>query len=215
MLKILISVLALSLVSGCGLLVQTKPMDEDKLADLKGKTLAVTKPHKVNMGLFTKSDALLGIFSTTMSAEEITNRYELPDPAFDISKNVESKLVKNVKMKVTKRQQLKERTGDATEIAGQFDGVDYILDIETINSQMIYKPLAFGEYKLIYRAKLQLVESASKEVVASSVCVVESDENDSHSYDDMVAQNAKLLKKDFNRAANHCTREFTTDILKI
>jgi len=214
MFRLITAAISIAILSGCGM-ISTKPIAPEKFTELKGKKLAVTTPFKAKLNVLTVGGALMAGTVGFSSEDDISTVYRLQDPAFSISKNVEKKLAQKAKIKVSEHKKLSEPSRDPEEIAPQFPNADYILDINTVNAFFGYKPFDFGSYRLLYNAKLQLVEADTKTIVAESICHTESDEDQSIGYDEFLANNAKLLKAEYARAIQLCTKEFSQSILRI
>jgi hypothetical protein len=215
MLKTIAVSLALIVLSGCGM-ISTKPITDDKFTELKGKSLAVTKPIGRSTSVLTIGGALVaGLTVFNSSEDDLTTTFKIADPAINISKRVSESLIKKSKIKLNAKKALKEESRDAEEIISQFPKSDYVLDINTVFSMFSYKPFDFGSYKLAYTSKLQLFEASTKMVVAESICAVSSDDEQSISYDDFLDNDAKLLKLEFKRAEKLCTEQFSKEILKV
>lgn len=215
MIRLISSLLFISLLSGCGF-ISTKPIAPETFSDLKGKKLAVTKPFDTGVAVVTIGGALVeGMTIFNASEDDLKTTFSIEDPAFSISKTVKNRLTKKSKIKLTKEKQLKERSRDANEILAQFPDADYVLDINTVNTIFSYRPLEFGVYKLTYNAKLQLFEAKTKTVVAEAICHQVTDDEQSFGYDEYLKDNAKLLKGEFARVAKLCSDEFSKKILTI
>ncbi len=215
MYKLITTALAVTILSGCGI-ISTKPITPEKFTELKGKKLAVTTPIESRLSVLTVGGAMVsGLTVFTGSEDDLSKMYGLKDPAIEISKIVELNLIKKSKIKIKQHKSLSELSRDPLEIASQFKGVDYVLDINTVSMMFSYRPFDFGTYKLMYNAKLQLVESKTNSVIAESICSNVTDDEVSISYDEYLEDNAKLLKAEFERATNLCAVEFSKSILRI
>lgn len=214
MLKIVLTAALAVSLSGCGLLLETKPLTADTGAELKGKKVVVTEPYNVGLSAMTLTDVYLGIFSPDPSGSELQERYGIEDPINSLRDRVLSSWKKDLKLQVSGSKQLSKYMVSAEELTDGVQNADFVLDVSSANMIFTYKIGSFSEYNVKYKAKLQLVDANNKTVVAQKLCDVVSGDDKSYTYDDYLDQNAKLLKEALTEVANKCAFELSIASLK-
>lgn len=93
---------------------------------------------------------------------------------------------------------------------------DMILDIRTSNWGIENFDFSIGKYRVVYSVSLKLVDASSGEVLAENACGRwPSKSNYSPSRDQLLANNASLLKQELKTAADFCTNYFKTTTLRM
>lgn len=98
------------------------------------------------------------------------------------------------------------------EVARLHGGVDLVLEIRT--DQWGFAPVRLGHYGVTYRGTLRLIDTRTRTLVAEGNCVsLPVDSPDAPSYDELLANNAMLLKADLTSLEQFCTDDYRTRIL--
>ncbi|WP_459779033.1 hypothetical protein [Photobacterium sp. R1] len=205
------------ILSGC---VSTNniPIDEAKLTSAQPKSITVTQREKPDFSAMTAGKAYLGIFgAAAMISEgnEIVEQNHVEDPASYISQTLRKVLAQKYQLSVAESQQLID-SDDAADIAQAYHNADLILDIETINWSFVYYPTDWDNYRVIYSAKLRLVDARNESILAEGFCArVPEEEESAPSYEALLENNASILKSELRSAADHCIQEFEHNVLAI
>ncbi|KMW47357.1 hypothetical protein AC240_11005, partial [Ralstonia sp. MD27] len=84
----------------------------------------------------------------------------------------------------------------------------------TLQWMFSYYPTDWAHYRVTYAARLRLIETSSKQILAESMCSgVQGDDNNPPSKDQLLDNQATLLKKYLDQAANGCVEAFARDVL--
>ncbi len=88
--------------------------------------------------------------------------------------------------------------------------------MQTINWSFGYFPTDWNSYRVMYSAKAQLLERSTGKVVAEGFCsrVPEATE-DAPSHETLLADNAAVLKRELNLAADECIATLKATMLRI
>ena len=85
---------------------------------------------------------------------------------------------------------------DIDYLVDHYSGTDYILDIKTFQWMFNYYPTNWSHYKVTNSARLRLIDTAAKNVVAESMCQsVQGDDDNPPTKDNLFNDNARLLKE--------------------
>lgn len=216
--KILLFVLLGAFMTGC---VSTKniPITDEKLGSMKGSSLAISKRKLPDFSAMTAGKAMfggLGGVAMISAGNKIVKENAIEDPALYIAATISSGLMQHHELTVDADVSVTVSGNSSSKIAKMNFSTDYLLDIQTVNWSFAYFPTDWDNYRVIYSAKLRLIEKTSQKVVAEGFCsrVPDQDEN-SPSYDQLLADKAARLKSELRIAADKCISEFKSDILNI
>jgi phosphatidylglycerophosphatase A len=199
--RMMVLVAGLVTFAGC---VSTKivPLEQGRMASLRGKTLTVAKREKPSFGAMTAGKALLGaIGAVAMIAKgnSIVQENNVEDPAGYIAKELAGDLATAHSMTVVQAE----------------GGADILLDVRTVNWSFVYFPTAPHRYRVIYSAKLKLTDTRSGKVLAEGFCARIPEKSDSApGYEELLADQAARLKQELTAGADQCIGEFRSKVLK-
>jgi hypothetical protein len=91
---------------------------------------------------------------------------------------------------------------------------DYLLDVRTHNWSFVYFPTDWDTYRVLYHAKLRLIDVKNNQVVAEAFCSHEPEQSqESLSYDELLNDNARGLTQELHLAAEYCVNDFRAKLL--
>jgi hypothetical protein len=211
----LISVLV---VSAC---VSTRliPVDRDKLARLHGATIAVTTRPKPSFTAMTAGKAafgMIGAFAMISAGNAIVREDDIQDPAVQIREDLSAGLVRDYGL-VREGSSVKTDTGEVTALARQYRAADLVLDVQTINWSFGYFPTNWHRYRVMYGAKLRLIDTKRAALVAEGYCAWNSETGPAAAPTgaQLLAGHGLLLKAKLAAAAEHCIRVFRKKVLLV
>ncbi len=214
--KYLLAVMLLLSVTGC---VSTKnvPMADNHLENMKGSQISLAKRELPGFGAMTAGKAMFGAIggmAMISAGNQIVAENNVEDPAIYIAQSLAGDLV-GFGLTVSDENVAVSANSTSKVVKTPFNA-DYLLDIQTVNWSFGYFPTDWDNYRVIYSAKLRLINGKTKRVEAEGFCsrVPDQDEN-SPSYDELLANNAERLKQELKVAADYCIGEFKTNVLKI
>ena len=197
----MIMVAGLVTLTGC---VSTKmvPLPQARMANLQGKTLTILKREKPSFTAGTAGKATfgaIGAIAMTVKGNSIVRENDIEDPAYYIAEQLAGDLVNAHSMTV----------GAAGESA------DVLLDVQTVNWGFVYFPTDWNSYRVIYGAKLRLMDNRSRKVLAEGFCGRNPEKSDSApGYEELTVNRAARLKQELMAGADHCIAEFRSKVLK-
>lgn len=108
-----------------------------------------------------------------------------------------------------------DKPGDLAAWARENNVRDLIIDVETNGWGFIYQGFNFGSYTVNYSAMFRLIDSSSGEIVAQHFCIGNSHEEPegAPSHEDLLANDAALIKSLLDERARACIEEITTQVL--
>lgn len=206
------------LAAGCAT-VNHVPLPADKAAQFPGKTVATTQYPAPDFTAFTPGSAtfgLIGAFAAIAEGNQIVKTNAVEDPALKIGQGVTQRLAASWKMKPSPPAGQPLAKDDPESVAAAHPGVDYLVDVKTLNWMFIYYPTDWAHYQVSYSARLRLIESSTRKVVAETMCRSDQgDEKNRPTKDQLLDQQAALLKEYLSRASAACVDAFSKEVLKL
>ena len=201
--------------------VSTKnvPLDVAKLESSKPQSLVVTARGKPDFSAMTPGKAafaMLGAAGAISEGNKIVKENNVEDPANYISTEVTKVLSKRFKISSVKRAKKPTQATDATKLANDYPTGGLIVDVQTINWSFIYFPTDWSHFRVIYSAKMRLVDGKSKKMLAEGFCsrVPEKDES-SPTKDQLLANSAARLKKELQISAGDCVKQLVDNVINV
>lgn len=199
--------------------VQHAPLSSDASAKLQGKSLAATKYPTADFVAMTAGKAVFAVIgAVAMIAEgnSIIKENGIEDPARKISQRLADKLVASRDMRLNTGADKLTQNDSIDALVAAYPSASYLVDVKTLNWLFTYYPADWAHYKIIYSARLRLIDASSKRVVAESACVShQGDDKNPPSKDQLLENQAALLRKYFDQAADSCVNVLARDILKL
>lgn len=217
MFRITLAAAVAVLLSACAS-VNHAPISAEAAGKLQGKKVAAARGEKPDFTAFTAGKAafaVLGAAAMISEGNAIVKDNEIADPALNIAAQLQTRLAA---AKATQPQPdpTAFTKDDVAAIVAANPGVDYVLDVRTLNWMFNYYPTDWAHYRITYGAKLRLIDVAAKSVVAESACsTVQGDDKNPPSKDQLLENKAALLKSYLEKAATACTEVLARDVLKI
>jgi hypothetical protein len=158
--------------------------------------------------------ALLGAAAQISSGNKIINENQVEDPAIYIANELAKTLESQLGITQITTSASKTTTNNVKTLAEQYKSADILLDVQTTHWQSIYYISDWNNYKVLYAAKLRLIDTKNQKVLAESSCSKNQDDKEnSPSYDQLIANNATVLKAALKSHADACISEFKTNAL--
>lgn len=202
--------------SGC-VSVQEMPIEANSLDTLKGRELMLSVRARPDFAAMTVGKAaiggLIGAAAMISAGNEIVAHNDIQDPARHISERLGRALKDSYGVRLASRETAIV-SDEISEIVSNSPDADLVLDTRTINWSLAYFPTSWGKYRVIYSARLRLVDVKRRKVLAEGGCRHLPEETEmSPSYDELIANNAARLKLELAAAAAFCAGEFGSKTL--
>jgi hypothetical protein len=99
-------------------------------------------------------------------------------------------------------------------LAAQGKAIDYLLDVRTVNWLYDYYLSNLARYRVLYYARLRLIDTHTRAVVAEALCKTQPNtDEDPPTQDELLNDHAAGLKRLLEKAAADCTDVFSQQIL--
>lgn len=204
-------------VSGC---VSTKivPLDAEAIEKAKGGTVAVTTREKPSFSAMTAGKAgfgLLGAAAMISAGNKIVEENKIDDPANFIQKKLLGEFALDNNLSVTQIDNTVADGADVKKLSKQYAKADILFDVQTINWSFAYFPSDWNNYRVIYSAKLRVIDTKRGKLIADGFCArVPEKTDDAPSHEQLLANGAERLKKELQLGAEHCVQELRSKVLK-
>lgn len=197
--------------------VQHAPLSSSSAEQLRGETLAVTKYETPSFGAMTAGKAMFGAIggvAMIAAGNSIVKENDVQDPARKISQKLAEKLVTTRDMRLANGADKTASEDKIETLTTTYPDSKFLLDVSTLQWMFSYYPTDWAHYRITYMARLRLIDTASKRVIAESACTsTPVDDNNPPSKDQLLNNRAALLKKYLDQAAGGCIEVFARDVL--
>jgi hypothetical protein len=216
MFRFLLVVVA-AMTAGC-VSVQQIPMSAASLEAVKGKELALTERAKPDFSAMTPARGAFGMIGAAVTISEgnkLIKENRIEDPAVYIGRTLAADLQGRHNTRLSPKG-APIASDDVTDLVKNASGTDLVLDVRTINWSFVHFPAVWGKYRVIYSARMRLVDTKSGRVLAESGCHRAPEHTpDAPSYYELVSNSAQRLKQELKTAADFCISEFKAKALAL
>lgn len=203
-------------LSGC---VSTKivPVDHKTLTSFQGRTVVTSQRDRPAFSANTAGKVVFGMVGAVVavtSGNALIKENDVQDPAIYIGKALLADLVTDEVLTPVPEASTT-NTDDVQKLAKQYSNADLLLDVQTVNWSFWYFPTNWTHYKVIYSAKLRLIDTKHSKLLADGFCSrVPEETPDAPTHEELVENNAARLKKELATAADFCIHEFRTKVFE-
>jgi hypothetical protein len=216
MLRTIGIILGLIMLAGC---VSTKSVQvkEKDLVSVQGGTVTTSTREKPGFAAMTAGKAMFGAIggaAMVVAGNNIVEENDVDDPAHYIAQELAKGFADANAMSIVESEGVTTSGTKPAELAKQHSNADVLLDVQTVNWSFGYFPTDWNSYRVIYSAKLRLVDTKEKKLLAEGFCsrVPEKTEN-APSHEELLADHAARLKSELAIAADYCIATFRKDVL--
>jgi hypothetical protein len=203
--------------AGC-VSVQQIPMSAASIEQIKDKEIALSQRVRPDFAATTPARAAFGGLGAGIIISEgnrIIKENGVQDPAVYIAHTVASDFQGRYNTRLSPKG-APVTSDEVADLVKNANGSDLVLDIRTINWSLVYFPTSWGKYRVIYSARLRLVDAKSGRVLAEGGCHrVPEHSAQSPTYDELVTNSAARLKQELKTAADFCIGEFKAKTLAL
>jgi len=203
-------------LSGC-VSAPTKSLDSG--STLQGKHVVVSHYAKPDFSAFTPGKAAFGMFGAIAminAGNELVNTENIQDPAIEISEHIANNLVEKRSASMLTAQHPVATDDSPASLVRTYPGADIILDVKTINWMYVYYPSQWSKYRVMYAARVRLIDGKTGALVAQHMCKVDpTDPNNPPTVDALRADHAALLKQFLHKAADTCVSDAEQHALRV
>lgn len=207
-----------ALLAGCAT-VDVVKVSESQRASLEGQPLTVvyhpqpsftaSNAGKVAAGsLFGAIGGAIAGASMNSAGNEIVATYSVQDPAAAIASRLGPAYGSHLRASVTQSASAPS-SDEPAQLSQQAGGTGAVFDVRTLSWMFQYFPTNWTHYRVVYAARARLIDARSGQVIGQAPCNYQSnDEAGAPTYDELLANNAAILKAALAKAAENCANEF-------
>lgn len=210
-------ILLISCVSMVGCAGVNKiPLKHDVATTLADKTLEKTNYEKPDFSAMTAAKVAIPFASFTMisAGNKIIKTNNVEDPAHFVANKFSETLADKFNLTVAESTPKISNSDKINSLVELYSKADILVDVKTLGWNFCYFPTDWDSYRVMYTARLRLIDTSTNTVIAEDLCsYVPEYSNDAPSYDDLVNENAAGLKLQLHKAANFCLDYFNKNII--
>ncbi|MBT8046570.1 MAG: hypothetical protein KJN67_05340 [Pontiella sp.] len=213
--KVIIGGVLIATLSGCA--TKTVPLTSSVGNAYRGKTITYAVHEKPSFSAMTADKAMFGAIGGVAminKGNKIIRENNVPDPAATIGATLVNDLA--IKYGLVVKQPTKRTSSTKTEqVASDYRNADLVLDVQTKNWGFAYFPMDWDNYRIMYGAKLKLIDTRTvTELASGSVSYDSKKSNGKHpSYGQLINNQAAGLKQELKKAQTHSIIDFRKRIL--
>lgn len=218
MIKAIVVVGTALLLAGC---VSTKNVKADisALQDNQYRTMTVTVREKPSFSAMTAGKAQFGVIGAAAmiaAGNRIIRENDVADPSVYIGEQLAAVVAANLGVQLAGNGGRVTSSTKPRELAAQYAGSDLLLDVQTVNWQFAYFPLDWNNYRVIYSAKVRLIDTRTSKLLAEGFCAsLPERSEDSPSRDQLLDNGAEGLKRELRVAADRCIPQLAWNVLGV
>jgi hypothetical protein len=198
--------------------VSHAPLSKDSSQALQGKAIVRTEYATPDFAAMTPGKAAFAILGAALMISEgnsIVKDNEIPDPAVVISKDLAKRLESARSVKIVEKP-VSAKADDVSALVASGQVGDYVLDVKTLNWMFGYYPTNWSGYRVMYTARLRLIDTKTSAVVAETACKsTQGNDATPPSKDQLLENKAALLKELLGKAAVECVDTLAKDALML
>ena len=218
MTKAIVVVGAALLLAGC---VSTKNVKADisALQANQYRTMTLSAREKPSFSAMTAGKAqfgLIGAAAMISAGNRIVRENDVADPAVYIGEQLAAVVASNLGVQLAGNSGQLASSTKPRELAAQYAGSDLLLDVQTVNWSFAYFPTDWNNYRVIYSAKVRLIDTRTSKLLAEGFCAsLPERSEDSPSRNQLLDNGAEGLKRKLRAAADKCVPQLAWNVLGV
>lgn len=203
---------AVVLLSGC-VSVQHVPLAPGGAEALRGREVTIAAYEPPDFFAMTAARAAIGgLIGGAIMAEggrNVVTNNNVQDPAPSIARAIGEEMMARHQWRLAEHT-ISVDTDEPAAIAKAHPGADVILELRTVGWGYSYYPTQWNRYRVLYSARLRLIDLKKAQVLAEGFCARPADEaaDAAPTGDELLANGAQRLKQELGGAANFCVQHF-------
>ena len=210
--------LAMVVLSGC-VSVEHRPLAAGDLETMRGESITATRYAKPDFGAMTAGKAsfgLIGGMAMVSAGNKIVEENGIEDPAIAISDGLMELLVAQAGMRPAESEGKVAEIDKIPALVSTYPGSRYLLDVKTFNWMFTYYPSDWSHYRVLYNARLRVIDASSRKVVAETMCsATQGDDANPPTRDQLLENDAALLKTYLKQASESCIAVLSKEVLQL
>lgn len=217
-------IIAVAAISSCAS-IRDLPIDPSASSKLAGKEVVVVKrpmpdfaamtvDKMAGAGLFGAIGGAIAGALMIQAGNSLVKDNSISDPAYEVAQEIAQGLEAKYFVKYAGLGAALITADDTSSISMAYKAAGLALDVKTTNWGFVYLPFNWGRYRVIYGARLRLIETANDGVLVEGKCSSRPEiSNDALTYDELLENHADRLKSELQKAAKLCVEQFSTKYL--
>lgn len=203
------------MLSGC-VSTRTTAIGADSGNAQQGKSLALSIRAKQDFAAMTAGKAMFGMIGAVAmisAGNKLVADNGIADPDRYIGEQLRLALQAKYGLSPQADETVIADTSDTNKLAALYPDADYLLDTQTVNWSFLYRP-SLTHYRVLYSAKVRLIDVRKARLIAEGFCYRKDDDDPNPpTYDELLANQAELLKSRLHSHADDCIGELKQKLL--
>lgn len=196
---------------------KTVAVNQLTLRQLHGGTIVSTVRGKPSFSANTAGKAafgMIGAFAAISAGNAIIRDDDVADPAVQIAQALQGDLAREYGLNEV-HSTVQAESADPVQLAKEYAGATLVLDVQTINWSFWYFPTDWSRYRVMYSAKLRLIDTRNARLIAEGFCArMPAKTADTPTRPQLLDNRAAGLKQQLASAADYCIRQFREKALR-
>ncbi len=203
-----------SMLLSCVTPIQRLPLSKESAAKINGKTCETSNPKTPDFYAQTTGKAwlppMIGMAASFSAGREIVEQNNIEDPAIFVSQEMEKILNQNFNIKFMPKAEAISENNDIDTLCKTYSKGDLLLDVRTIGwafgTGAGSNPALSVQYQVSFILDLKIIDLKAKQALTQEVFSYPNtkspDTNKTFSYDELMNNNAAVLKNELRKGAD-------------
>lgn len=201
--------------------VSTKnvPVNTSDLENTSFSQITLSNRDKPDFSALTAGKAVFGAIGAAAmisAGNKIIRENEVADPADYIGRELAKIMSERYQISEVNKSETLVKGLKSKQVIDTYTDSGLVIDVQTINWSFGYFPTKWGKYRVIYTAKLRLIDSESNKLLAEGFCkrIPEYDES-APTKKELLADSAARIKQELSIAADSCIEQLRENVLQL
>lgn len=213
-----VSVMVAAMISGCAS-AKHIPIEQSSISKIAGKEVVVVKHPMPDFYATTPGKAviggLVGATSMVIAGNSLVQKNSIPDPAYQIAEELARSMEMKYGIKYMGVGSNIISDEEVSSVAAAYKDTPLALDVKTLNWGFSIFPTSWNRYRVIYKARLRLIDTNDANVIVEGDCSIAPErKDDSPTYDELIVNDAIRLKVEIKKAARYCVQQFSSKVFR-
>jgi hypothetical protein len=195
---------------------RTTGVSNDSVSAMHGKSLAISQRTKPDFSAMTAGKAMFGLLGAAAmisAGNKIIVDNNIEDPAPFVADQLRQAMENKYGLVTAPGTMPLADSTDTRKLASLYSAGDFVLDVQTVNWSFLYRP-NLTHYRVLYSVKVRLIATHDSKLLAEAFCYrKDDDDNNPPTHDELLADQAALLKSKLHDHAAECAGELTNKLL--
>jgi len=195
---------------------RTTGVSTDSASAMHGKSIAISQRAKPDFSAMTAGKAMFGLLGAAAmisAGNTIVVDNNIEDPAPFVADQLRQAVENKYGLVTAAGTGPLADTTDTRKLASLYAAGDFVLDVQTVNWSFVYRP-NLTHYRVLYSVKVRLIETRRAKLLAEAFCYrKDDDDKNPPTHEELLANQAALLKTRLHDHAAECAGELTSKLL--